>query len=134
LSVIADISFWRFYFRLFRAAIKSPRIAEFLKALQTHSGLKLLIIRERLAGHRSRLVRDFVECQQGVPSRSSTCLPAHAPDLNPVEHISGHVKRREAANFCPAEDCPDLCVIRLYFRPQDSIFNGSMLYRCCQSE
>jgi hypothetical protein len=103
LSLIGDISFWRFYFRLFRGAIKSPQIAEFLKALQTHIGLKLLIIRQ-LASHRSRLVRD------------------------------GHLKRHEAANFCPAEDCPDLCVIRLYFQPEDSIFNGSMLYRCCQSE
>jgi hypothetical protein len=29
LSVIADISFWRFYFRLFPGAIKSPQIVEF---------------------------------------------------------------------------------------------------------
>ena len=71
--MIADVCFWRFYFRLFGGAIKSPQIAEFLKALQTHIGLKLLIIRERLAGHRSGLVRDFVERQQGVPSSSSTC-------------------------------------------------------------
>ena len=130
--MIADISFWRFYFRLSPGAIKSPQIVEFLKALQPLIGLKLLIIRDRLAGYRSRLVRDFVERQQGAIQLEY--LPAYAPELNPVEHISGHLKRHEAANFCPAEDCPDLCVIRLYFQSEDSLFNGSMLYRCCQSE
>jgi len=34
LSVIAGVSFWRFYFRLFPGSIKSPQVVEFLKALQ----------------------------------------------------------------------------------------------------
>ena len=45
LSVIAGISYWRFYFRLFNGSIKSPKIVEFLKALQATIGKKLLIIR-----------------------------------------------------------------------------------------
>jgi transposase len=99
LSVIAGVSFWRFYFRLFPGAIKSPQIVEFLKALQAHIGRKLLIIWDRLTAHRSRLVRDYVETQGGAIQLEY--LPAYAPELNPVEHIWGHLKSHEVANFCP---------------------------------
>ena len=44
LSVIAGLSYWRFYFRLFNGSIKSPQIVEFLKALQATIGKRLLII------------------------------------------------------------------------------------------
>ena len=76
LSVIAGISYWRFYFRLFNGSIKSPQIVEFLKALQTTSGKKLLIIWDGLQAHRSKLVRAHVEAQRGriVLER----LPAYA--------------------------------------------------------
>src|SRR5439155_7603944 len=43
LSVIAGVSFWRFYFRFFPGSIKSPQVVEFLKALQATIGQKLLI-------------------------------------------------------------------------------------------
>jgi transposase len=99
LSVIAGVSFWRFYFRLFPGAIKSPQVIEFLKALQGHIGRKLLIVWDRLTAHRSRLVRDYVESQHG--SIQLEYLPAYAPELNPVEHIWGHLKSHEVANFCP---------------------------------
>lgn len=41
LSMIAGLSFWRFYFRFFPGAIKSPQIVLFLKALQATIGRKL---------------------------------------------------------------------------------------------
>ena len=76
LSVIAGISYWRFYFRLFNGSIKSPQIVEFLKALQRTIGKKLLIIWDGLQAHRSKLVRAHVEAQRGriVLER----LPAYA--------------------------------------------------------
>ncbi len=64
LSVIAGISDWRFYFRLFNGSIKSLQIVEFLKALQTTIGKKLLIIWVGLQAHRSKLVRGRVEAQR----------------------------------------------------------------------
>ena len=64
LSVIAGISYWRFYFRLFNGSIKSPQIVEFLKALQTTIGKKLLIIWDGLQAHRSKLVRAHVAAQR----------------------------------------------------------------------
>lgn len=34
LSVIAGVSFWRFYFRLYKGTIRTPQVIEFLKVLQ----------------------------------------------------------------------------------------------------
>ena len=65
LSVIAGISFWRFYFRLFNGSIKNPQIVEFLNALQATIGEKLLIIWDGLQAHRSKLVRAHVGAQRG---------------------------------------------------------------------
>jgi transposase len=101
LSVIAGVSFWSFYFRLFPGAIKSPQVVEFLKALHRQIGSKLLIVWDRLAAHRSRLVREYVESQHGAIQLEY--LPAYAPELNPVEHIWGHLKSHEVANFCPVD-------------------------------
>jgi DDE superfamily endonuclease len=47
LSVIAGVSFWRFYFRLYGGTIRTPQVIEFLKALQATIGKKLLIIWDR---------------------------------------------------------------------------------------
>jgi hypothetical protein len=74
LSVIAGVSFWRFYFRFFPGSIKSPQIVESLKALQRTVGRKMLIVWDRLQAHRSRLVKAYVEEQRGA-----LYLPAYAP-------------------------------------------------------
>lgn len=105
LSVIAGISFWRFYFRFFPGSIKSPQIVEFLKVLQATIGRKLLIVWDRLQAHRSRMVRDYVEAQRGQIALE--CLPAYAPKLNPVEYIWGYLKHHAMPNFC-ARDLTDL--------------------------
>jgi hypothetical protein len=59
LSVIAGVSFWRFYFRFFPGSIKSPQVVEFLKALHKTIGRRLLIVWDRLQAHRSRLVKEY---------------------------------------------------------------------------
>ena len=46
LSVIAGISFYRFYFRLFPGAIKSPQVIEFLNALGRQIRRPVLMIWE----------------------------------------------------------------------------------------
>ena len=98
LSVIAGISFWRFYFRLYGGTIRTPQVIEFLKALQATIGKKLLIIWDRLQAHRSKLVRAHVEAQCGAIALEF--LPAYAPELNPVEHIWGYLKHHAMPNFC----------------------------------
>lgn len=98
LSLIAGVTYWNFYFRLFPGAIKSPRIVEFLEALDRQIDGPLLIIWDGLPAHRSNLVRDHIESLDGqiVLER----LPAYAHELNPVEYLLGYTKQRELANLC----------------------------------
>lgn len=98
LSLIAGVTYWRFYFRFFPGAIKGPQIVEYLKALKATIHGKLLIIWDGLPAHRSRVVRDYVESLDGHVQLER--LPAYAPGLNPVEYLFGYAKQRELANLC----------------------------------
>ena len=91
------------YFRLYRGTIRAPQVVEFLRHLVRQVRGRLLIIRDGLAAHRSRLVSHFVEARRGrlVLAR----LPAYAPELNPVEYVWGHLKHHALANFCPGDWC-----------------------------
>ncbi len=101
LSAIAGLTFWNFYFRLYPGAVKSPQVVEFLKALVRHIHTPLLIVWDRLAAHRSRLVRDYLDTLQGLVEVEY--LPAYAPELNPVEYIWAYWKQHELPNVCPKE-------------------------------
>jgi transposase len=98
LSLIAGVTFWRFYFRFFHGAIKAPQIVAYLQALAQQIKGKLMVIWDGLPAHRSRRVRAFVESlgDRIVLER----LPAYAPELNPVEYLFGYAKQRELANLC----------------------------------
>jgi transposase len=98
LSVIAAITFWRFYFRLFAGSIKGPQIIEFLHALGHQIRRPLLVIWDGLPAHRSALVREYLESLNGAVQIEQ--LPAYAPELNPTEYIWGHLKHHELANSC----------------------------------
>jgi transposase len=101
LSVIAGITWWRFYFRLFPGAIQAPPIIEFLQHLMRHLRRPLLVIWDGLPGHRSTLVRDCV----AAPGDRLTLewLPGYAPELNPVEPIWSYLKEHELPTLCPRE-------------------------------
>src|ERR1700720_687422 len=101
LSVIAGITFRRFYFRLFPGAIKGPQIIAFLHAPGQQIRQPLLVIWDGLAAHRSALVREYLEALNGAVQIEQ--LPAYAPELNPTEYIWGHLKHHELANRCAAD-------------------------------
>ena len=83
-------------------AVRAPEVVAFLKALRRHLGdRKLLIVWDRLQAHRSRLVREYVESQEGAIHLEF--LPPYAPELNPVEYLWAHWKHHEMANFCPKD-------------------------------
>lgn len=105
LSVIAGISWWEFYFRLYRGSIKAGQAVDFLGHLRRQVGGRLLVIWDGLAVHRSRRVRAYVEGLAGEVVLAQ--LPAYAPELNPAEYIWGHLKGHALANFCP-RDLPHL--------------------------
>src|ERR1035438_4067793 len=101
LSVIAGITFRRFYFRLFPGAIKGPQIIEFLHGIGGQTRQPLLVIWDGLAAHRSALVREYLQALNGAVQIEQ--LPAYAPELNPTEYIWGHLKHHELANRCAAD-------------------------------
>lgn len=99
LSMIAGVSFTNAYFRLHEGSIKSAQIVEFLQALKRQIARPLLIVWDGLKAHRSRLVRDYADAQQGAIVLAY--LPPYAPELNPVEYLWGWLKRHALANYCP---------------------------------
>ena len=101
LSVMAGVTWRRFYFRLFPGAVKAPQVVEFLKALHRQLRRPLLVIWDGLPAHRSRLVRDYVDSHHGDIQLER--LPAYAPELNPVEYIWSYLKRHEVAHLCPQD-------------------------------
>jgi transposase len=72
------------YFRIYAGTIKKEQVVDFLKALVRHLDQPLLIVWDRLPGHRSRLVQDYIAGLQGWIS--TAYLPPYAPELNPVEY------------------------------------------------
>ena len=112
--MIAGITWWKFYFRLYPGSIRTPQLLDFLRHLQRHLPGDLLIIWDGLSVHRSRLVREFVEQQSGriVLAR----LPAYAPELNPTEYIWGYWKSHTLANFCAADFAQLTTTARLTLR------------------
>lgn len=99
LSVIAGVTVYRFYFRLFPGAIKSPPVIAFLSALKAQLKRKLLVIWDGLPAHRSHLVRDYLESLHGAIQIER--LPSYAPELNPTEYVWGYLKQHEWGNLCP---------------------------------
>jgi transposase len=101
LSVIAGITYWNFYFRLYPGTIRSPQVVDFLRRLARALPGKLLIIWDGLRQHRSRLVKDFIAEQNGRIHLEY--LPAYAPELNPTEYVWGYWKQHELPNLCPKD-------------------------------
>ena len=77
----AALTLLNFYFRIYAGAIKKEQVVDFLKALVRHLDQPLLIVWDRLPGHRSRLVQDYIASLQGWIS--TAYLPPYAPELNP---------------------------------------------------
>ena len=95
----AGLTLWNFYFRLYPGSIKKAQVLDFLQALVRHLRGPLLLVWDRLPGHRSRLVQDYIAGLQGWIHQEY--LPAYAPELNPVEFIWAHWKQHELPNVCP---------------------------------
>jgi transposase len=97
LSVIAGMTLWNFYFQIHPGSIKSEQVIEFLKALQRHLSVPLLILWDGAAIHRSKVIKDFIADTNGQLSVAP--LPAYAPELNPVEYLWAHLKQHEIGNL-----------------------------------
>lgn len=58
-----------------------------------------MIIWDGVGTHKSRLVRAWLERQNG--RIAIAFLPPYAPELNPVEAIWAYLKKNEISNLCP---------------------------------
>jgi transposase len=101
LSAMAGVTWWNFYFRLFKGTIRSPQVVEFLTHLLRHIPGQVLVIWDGATTHRSKIVRDFVAGQNGRLTLER--LPGYAPELNPVEYLWGYWKHHELPNLCPKD-------------------------------
>jgi transposase len=101
LSAMAGVTWWNFYFRLFKGTIRSRQVIEFLTHLLRHVPGKVLVIWDGSTTHRSKVVRDFVADQNG--RLTLEFLPGYAPELNPVEYLWGYWKHHELPNLCPKD-------------------------------
>jgi transposase len=97
LSVIAGLTLWQFYFRIYEGSINGERAAEFLHALLRHVPGRLLVIWDGAAIHRSRFVKAVLNASAGRLWLEK--LPAYAPELNPVEYLWAHLKEHQIANL-----------------------------------
>lgn len=87
----------RFFFRTIKDNFKAKDIIAFLQALKRHfRGARLILIWDRLPGHKARITQQYLLTQRHW--LRTEWLPSYAPDLNPIEYVWGHTKRRELAN------------------------------------
>jgi len=95
----------RWFLRLHRGSIRVPSLLVFLRALKRHRRRPVLLVWDRLPGHRSRAVRTFL-----VDKRSWLTvewLPPYSPQLNPIELLWGHLDATALVNT-PAENLAHL--------------------------
>lgn len=100
LAYRADGSRSRLFLRLRRGPVLAKDFVRFLEHLGRHLGRRVIVIWDRLNGHRSVLVREWVAARQRF---ELNFLPAYAPELNPVEALWSWLKATCLAN-CSHDD------------------------------
>lgn len=71
---------------------------DLLRSLLRRWAGPIVLVWDRLPGHRSASVRSFVTRH---PRLAVEYLPAYAPELNPNEYAWGYLKRNLLPQFCP---------------------------------
>jgi transposase len=85
----------------------APDVMSFIRQIHRATGKRLLVILDRLNAHRTaarQLLRplDADTCDDPrLDSYRIEWLPGYAPDLDPVEHVWGHTKHDDLANYIP---------------------------------
>jgi len=95
LAYRADGSRSRVFLHLKRGPVLAEDFVRFLEHLGRHLGHRVIVIWDRLNGHRSVLVREWVEAKTRF---ELNFLPAYAPELNPVEALWSWLKGTCLAN------------------------------------
>lgn len=94
------------YWQMQQANVCGVDTTRFIRQLRRATGKRLLVILDRLNAHRTaaRLLNNTFDTSPFSSKRRPyriEWLPAYAPDLNPVEHVWGHTKHDDLANYIP---------------------------------
>jgi transposase len=88
---------WYLHFHLDRS-IRQEQVVDFLRDLLRHLAGPIIVVWDRLAAHRSRLLRQWLRrCRR----LHLEYLPGYAPELNPNEYGWAYLKTNPLANYCP---------------------------------
>ncbi len=91
----------RWFLMLRPGTIRVPHLLTFLRALKRHRRRPVVLVWDRLPGHRSRAVRDFLTANRDW--LTIEWLPPYSPQLNPIELLWGHLDTTTLANT-PLDD------------------------------
>lgn len=104
----------RCYFRMHpNQNIVAPLIVAFLRQLARQIKAPMVIVWDRLQGHRGKVVQAFL---QSHPNVRTVLLPPYAPELNPIEYAWGYLKSNPLANFAPADSAELATAARRHVR------------------
>jgi transposase len=79
-------------------SIRQEQVLDFLRHLLRHLAGRIIVVWDRLASHRSRLLRQWLRrCRR----LHLEYLPGSAPELNPNEYGWAYLKGNPLANYCP---------------------------------
>ena len=106
LAYRADGSRSRLFLRLKRGPVLAEDFVRFLKHLSRHLCGRVVVVWDRLNGHRSVLVREWTAENRRF---EINFLPAYAPELNPVEALWSWIKGTCLAN-CSHDDLGPLAL------------------------
>ena len=95
LAYRADGTRSRLFLRLKRGPVLAYDFVQFLEHLSRHLNGRVVVIWDRLNGHRSVLVQEWKAAKQRF---ELNFLPAYAPELNPVEALWSWLKGTCLAN------------------------------------
>lgn len=80
--------------------IRGPDVLRFLQALRRHLPRGFTLLWDRHRPHWATVVTTWLRRQRRIVIE---WLPPYAPELNPVEHVWGHTKYADLANYAPAD-------------------------------
>lgn len=89
------------YWAQHRHNIRTAEVLAFLQTLRRHLPRGFTLIWDRHRPHWAARVQTWLA--KYATTIRVEWLPPYAPDLNPVEHVWGHTKHHDLANFAPAD-------------------------------
>ena len=88
----------KLYIRIFPRSLHKEETVRFLKELRWHERGKILLVWDRLAAHRAKIVREYLAAHPWITAEH---FPSYAPELNPVEYVWATAKNHDLAHVYP---------------------------------